>query len=256
MYLVAVHGYPLDGRMWGPIAERLERDGTCHVVAPDLRGHGASTRPAAPVHAMSLFADDLAADLPALVPAAEPFVLCGLSMGGYVLFELLRRHAALLKERLSGVVLCDTRAAADDEAGRAKRREAIEAIERNGIEAAVHAMLPKLLSARSKGTAAETLVTKMILATPPATACADLAGLAVRSEGFDVLGTLAVPVLAVVGEDDVLTPPADAEALVSACAKAPYVRLLTVPRAGHMAPLEQPDEVAAAVAALISRSRQ
>jgi len=66
-------------------------------------------------------------------------------------------------------------------------------------------MLPKLLSARSKGTAAETLVTKMILATPPATACADLAGLAVRSEGFDVLGILAVPVLVVVGEDDVLT---------------------------------------------------
>jgi len=51
--LLCIHGYPLDHRMWGPLAERLERVRSCRVVAPDLRGRGASSWPAADVHAMS-----------------------------------------------------------------------------------------------------------------------------------------------------------------------------------------------------------
>jgi pimeloyl-ACP methyl ester carboxylesterase len=256
MRLLALHGYPLDRRMWGPITAVAERGGMgaiTHVAAPDLRGRGTSRRPAAEIHAMSLFADDLAEDLPVLVPGDEPFVLCGLSMGGYVCFEFLRRHGSRVRERLVGLVLCDTRATADDEAGRAKRREAIEAIRRSGIDAAFEAMAPKLLSPKSKGRAAEDLCREMILATPPATACADLAGLAARGEGFDVLGAFDRPVLIVCGDDDVLTPVAEAEAMAEAATSAPFVRLLTVPKAGHVAPLESPDDVAAAIGDLSKR---
>ena len=253
--LLCIHGYPLDHRMWGPLAERLERVRSCRVVAPDLRGRGASSWPAADVHAMSLFADDLAADLKALVPGDAPFLLCGLSMGGYVSFEFLRRHGGKLRDRLRGLVLCDTRATGDDDAGRVKRKEAIEAIRRNGIGAAFEAMAPKLLSPKSKGTPAEALVREMILATPPATAMGDLAGLALRSDAFDVLGAFDRPVLVVCGDDDAITPVADAEAMAAACGNAPFVRLLTVPRAGHMAPLENPDEIAGAIVDLISRLR-
>jgi pimeloyl-ACP methyl ester carboxylesterase len=253
LYLLCVHGYPLDRRMWGPLAARLEADGVCRVVAPDLRGRGTSRRPAAGIHAMSLFADDLAADLPSLVPGDAPFLLCGLSMGGYVSFEFLRRHGARLKIRLRGLVLCDTRATGDDDAGRAKRKEAIEAIRRNGIDAAFEAMAPKLLSPKSKGMPAETLVREMILGIPPATAMADLAGLALRSDAFDVLGSFDRPVLVVCGEDDAITPVADAEAMVATCANAPFVRLFTTPRAGHMAPLENPGDVASAIADLAKR---
>ena len=239
--------------MWGPLAERLDRVRSCHVAAPDLRGRGRSRTPAAGVHAMSLFADDLAADLSSLVPRGAPFLLCGLSMGGYVSFEFLRRHGARFRKRLKGLVLCDTRATADDDAGRAKRKEAIEAIRKNGIDATFEAMAPKLLSPASKGAPAETLVREMILGTPPATAMADLAGLALRSDAFDVLGAFDRPVLIVCGDDDVLTPVADAEAMAAACTSAPFVRLLTVPKAGHMAPLENPDEVAGAIVDFISR---
>ncbi|HQR66581.1 MAG TPA: alpha/beta fold hydrolase [Thermoanaerobaculia bacterium] len=251
--LLCVHGYPLDRRMWGPLAGRLERGGGLRVAASDLRGRGASKRPPADVHAMSLFADDLAADLPSLVPGDGPFLLCGLSMGGYVAFEFLRRHGARLRGRLRGLVLCDTRATGDDAAGRAKRKDASEAIRRSGIGAAFEAMAPKLLSPASKGTAAEALVRDMILATPPATAMADLAGLALRSDAFDVLGSFDRPVLVVCGEDDAITPAADAEAMAAAATSAPFVRLFTVPGAGHMAPLERPDDVADAIEALISR---
>lgn len=256
MFFLAVHGYPLDRRMWGPLAVIVGRGGLgSHVrfSAPDLRGRGTSHRPAADIHTMSLLADDLADEIPALVPGDEPFILGGLSMGGYVCFEFLRRHRARFHGRLRGLVLCDTRATADDEAGRAKRREAIEAIRRGGIEAALGAMLPKLLSPRSSGTSAEALCREMILATPPETACADLAGMAARRDGFEVLAAFDRPVLILCGDDDVLTPAADAEAMAAACGNAPFVRLLTVPGAGHMAPLEQPAAVASAIGDLSRR---
>jgi len=251
--LLCVHGYPLDRRMWGPLSERLGRDGRLRVAAPDLRGRGSSRHPATGLHAMSLFANDLATDLPALVPGGAPFVLCGLSMGGYVAFEFLRRHGAGLRSRIKGLVLCDTKAAADDAAGRAKRKDAIEAIRRSGIGAAFEAMAPKLLSPSSKGAPAEALVRDMILSTPAETAMADLAGLALRSDAFDVLGGFDRPVLVVCGEDDAITPVADSEAMVAACPNAPFVRLFTVPDAGHMAPLERPDGVAEAIRDLVKR---
>ena len=171
-------------------------------------------------------------------------------MGGYVCFEILKRHGARFRGRLRGLALFDTKASADDDAGRAGRRAAIEAIRKDGIEAALSAMLPKLLARRSKGTPAEDLAKRMVLATPPATAMADLAGLAVRDEGFDVLSAWDRPLLVVVGDEDVISPPADAEAMTAVAARAPWVRLLTVPGAGHMVPLEQPDEAAAGLVSL------
>jgi len=253
MHLVALHGYPLDHRMWDPLAERAaagKLGPITSVFAPDLRGRGRSQLPAAPVHAMSLLADDVARDLDAALPAGAPFLLAGFSMGGYVCFELLKRHGARLRGRLKGLALFDTKASADDDAGRAGRKAAIEAIRKDGIEAALTAMLPKLLARGSKGTPAEDLVKRMVLATPPETAMADLAGLAVRDEGFDVLSAWDRPLLVGVGEEDAIAPPADSEAMTAVAARAPWVRLLTVPGAGHMAPLEQPDEAGAGLVSL------
>src|SRR5512135_1148368 len=253
MHLVALHGYPLDHRMWDPLAERAAagRLGPiASVFAPDLRGRGRSPHPAAALHAMSLLADDVAGDVDAALPVGAPFLLAGMSMGGYVCFEILKRHGARFRGRLAGLALFDTKASADDDAGRAGRKAAIEAIRRDGIEAALSAMLPKLLARGAKGTPAEDLVKRMVLATPPATAMADLAGLAVRDEGFEVLSAWDRPLLVAVGEEDAIAPPADAEAMTAVASRAPWVKLLTVPGAGHMVPLEQPDEAAAGLAAL------
>jgi pimeloyl-ACP methyl ester carboxylesterase len=253
MHLVALHGYPLDHRMWDPLAERAAsgRLGPItSVFAPDLRGRGRSAHPAAPLHPMSLFADDVARDVEGALPVGAPFLLAGLSMGGYVCFEFLRRHGARFRGRLKGVALFDTRASADDDAGRAGRKAAIDAIRKDGIEAALTAMLPKLFARRSKGTPAEDLARRMILATPPATAMADLAGLAVRDEGFAALAAWDRPLLVAVGDEDAITPPSDAEAMTAVASRASWVKLLSVPGAGHMLPLEQPDEAAAGLVAL------
>src|SRR5712692_2046549 len=253
MHLVAVHGYPLDHRLFGPLADAAAR-GTLgrvsSVFAPDLRGRGDSARPAAPIHSMSLLADDLADDIARTLPEREPFLLAGLSMGGYVVFEFLRRHGAhggRFPERIAGLVLLDTRATADDEEGRAKRKEAIESIRRDGISAALAAMLPKLLAKGSRGRPAEETVRAMILATPPETAMADLAGMALRSDAFDVLGSFDRPILIAVGDEDVITPESDAEAMAAAAVSAHYVEFLTIPAAGHLTPLENPEEVARAI---------
>ncbi len=253
MHLVALHGYPLDHRLWIPLGERAA-NGTLgnveSVFAPDLRGRGRSLRPVAPVHAMSLLADDVAEEIDAALPSGEPFLLAGLSMGGYVAFEIVKRHGARFRDRLRGLALFDTKASGDDAVARAGRKAAIEAIRRDGIEAALSAMLPKLLARGSKGRPAEETARAMILATPPETAAADLAGLALRDEGFDVLAGWNRPLLVVVGDEDAIAPPADSEAMTEVAGQASWVSFVTVPHAGHLVPLEQPDEAAAALVAL------
>ncbi len=251
--LVALHGYPLDHRLWDPLAALAGSGalgGIASVFAPDLRGRGSSARPSAALHAMSLLADDVADEIGTALPKDAPFLLAGLSMGGYVCFELLKRHGARFRGRVRGLALFDTKATSDDDAGRAKRKEAIDAIRKDGIAAALAAMLPKLLAKGAAGSAAEEVARRMILSTPPATAMADLAGLAVRDEGFEVLAAWDRPLLVAVGDEDAIAPPSDAEAMAAVATRAPWVKLLTVPGAGHLVPLERPEEAAAGLIAL------
>ncbi len=254
MHLVAIHGYPLDRRLWGPLTAELKKVApSLAVFAPDLRGRGTSRRPAAPVHPMSLFADDMADDIETLLPPGERFLLAGLSMGGYVVLELLRRHGARLGNRLAGLVLADTKASPDDDAGRAGRLAAAEAIREHGMAAPLGTMLPKLLGRSAFGTAAEETARAMILATPPDTARADLRGMMERDDTFAALGSFAGKVLVVVGDEDQLTPSSDAEALAEGCAETSFVRLLTIPGAGHLSVLEKPADVAEGLADLARR---
>lgn len=251
--LVALHAFPLDGRMWGAVkgaAVAGQLGDGVSVAAPDFRGRGSSGLPAEREHTMSL----LAKDAMELLRGEEPFVLTGLSMGGYVALELLARLGPEIRPRLRGVVLCDSRASADDEAGQKARAETAASIEANGMEPLFEAMLPKFLAPASRGRALEQLVRTMFLSTSPATAAADQRGMAQRADRFDVLGALAVPFLAVVGDDDPLTPPAASEAMVEAAANAPYTELLTLPGA-HLAPLEHPELFLPKLRAFLDRCR-
>jgi pimeloyl-ACP methyl ester carboxylesterase len=251
--LIALHAFPLDGRMWGLVkaaAATGQLGEGVAVTAPDFRGRGRSDLPAERVHAMSL----LAKDVLALLRDDEPLVVMGLSMGGYVALELLARLGPQLRPRLRGVVLCDSRANADDDAGKKRRADSASAIEAGGMEPLLATMLPQFLTPGSRGGALEQLIRTMFLATPSATAAADQRGMAERPDRFDVLGTLTVPLLAAVGDEDALTPPSASEELLEAAVNAPYRELLTLAGA-HLAPLEHPEEFLPKLRAFLDRCR-
>ena len=253
LHLLALHAFPLDGRMWSLVraaAAAGQLGKGVAVSTPDFRGRASSGLPADRVHGMALLAKDALAAL----PAGAPFVAMGCSMGGYVALELIARLSPELRSRFRGLVLCDSRANADDEAGKARREETATGIEAEGMEPLLSKMLPQFLAPSSRGGALEQLVRAMFLATPPATAAADQRGMAGREDRFDVLGALAVPFLAAVGEDDPLTPPSASEAMVEAAGNAPYVELLTIPGA-HLAPLEHPELFLPKLAAFLDRCR-
>ena len=96
--LLLIHAFPLDARMWGG------QMGGDHTVAPDLPGFGATAMPDAGVLTMASAAARCLEELDAA--GLNRAVVCGLSMGGYVAFELLRTAP----ERIAGLVLANTRA--------------------------------------------------------------------------------------------------------------------------------------------------
>jgi 3-oxoadipate enol-lactonase len=230
--VVFLHGFPFDRSMWSGQVERLSA--SFRVIAPDLRGHGETTATSGP-STMEEMAEDVVALLDELnVPRA---VVCGLSMGGYVALALYRTHPS----RVRALVLADTRAKADtDEARRTREANAQRALA-EGMEPMVESMLPKLLSAHTREARPETVarLREMMLGVNPEGAAAALRGMALRRDQTDLLPKLDVPVLVLVGSEDIITPPSDAEAMHALVGSS---RLQVIEGAGHVSNVERPDE--------------
>jgi pimeloyl-ACP methyl ester carboxylesterase len=230
-----VHGFPFDHTVWRHQLAALSR---WKRIAPDLRGVGGSTAPplsptVADGWSMARYADDLVAVLDALGVGAA--VVCGLSMGGYVLFELLRRHP----ERVRALILAGTRPDADS--AEAKRnREALAALaEREGQDAVAEQLLPRLVAPQTPATQPEvvTQVREMARRWSVAGLVGALRAARDRPDSTDTLRGVRVPTLVLVGSDDAVAPPSVAEAMANLVPGAHYQ---VVPAAGHLAPLEQP----------------
>jgi len=239
--LLLLHAFPLGLFMWDAQAEALAAH---RVIRFDARGFGLSDPGQGPL-TMERIADDGAALLEHLGVAKA--VVGGCSMGGYAALAFVRRHP----QRLAGLVLQDTRAGADTEEAKAGRATLAAKVLAEGASAAVSAFLPKLLGETTKRErlALVTGLEERILATSPQAIADALHGLAARPDSGPTLATVRVPTLVLVGEEDVLTPPADSEAMAAAI---PGARLEVVPRAGHLANLERPDAVNAALLAFLA----
>jgi pimeloyl-ACP methyl ester carboxylesterase len=228
-WVLFIHGFPFDRTMWrGPVTG-LRGWGR---VAPDLSGFGLSdARNQNP--SIADYADDIAATMEAWnIDAA---VMCGLSMGGYVAFELWRRH----QRQVRGLILTSTRAEADTDAGKRQRGITIQAVREQGTSALVEGMLPKLLTADTlrEQPAIVSQVRSMILDTTPDAAISALAAMRERADSTDLLGGITVPALVIGGAEDSFTP---ADGQREMAGKIPGARLEIIPRAAHMVPLEQP----------------
>jgi pimeloyl-ACP methyl ester carboxylesterase len=199
-------------------------------IAPDLRGIGESDAPA-DGYSMAAYADDLAALLDRL--RAPKAVVAGLSMGGYIAFELLRRHRA----RVAGLILCDTKAEADTESGRRAREEMADLARARGAEAIADQMLPRLLGRTTQQTQPQLVqqVREMILRVPTAGLVGALQAMRDRPDSTPLLAGIDVPTLVMVGQEDELTTPAQARQLAAAI---PGAGMTTIAGAGHVPPLE------------------
>ncbi len=240
--LLFIHGYPLDHTLWDHQLAHLEG---WMRIAPDLRGMGQSDAPDLG-YSMATYADDLLALLSAL--GVERVVLCGLSMGGYIAFEMLRRA----RERVRGLVLMDTQAEADTTEGRKSRDLAAAYARDGGAEAIADLMLPRVLAqttAKENPALAEQ-VRKQMAATPVAGILGALGALKDRPDSVSLLPTLeGIPVLVVVGEDDQITPLASAQTMADAI---PGARMWVAPGAGHLPPLERPEATTATLAEFLA----
>jgi len=228
-----VHGYPLDRTLW--TAQLSALDGY-RVIAPDLRGLGLSDAPDLG-YSMPTYADDLAALLEAL--QVDEVVLVGLSMGGYVAFEFLRRH----RERVRALVLLDTRADADAPDARRARDQQLSMARELGAAAIAEQMLPRLLAPGAAQRIPQVVerVRGMMLAAPVAGIAGAIAAMRDRSDAAALLATLDdLPTMVVVGEEDAITPVDLARAMASTI---PGARLEVIAGAGHLPPLETPAAV-------------
>jgi pimeloyl-ACP methyl ester carboxylesterase len=241
MPLVLLHAFPYDRRMWAPQRETFAKH--CRVLTPDLPGFGQS--PDLPDVSIDRMADDVVGCLDR-ARITEPAVIGGLSMGGYVALAFARKYPA----RLKGLILADTRAEPDDDAGRANRDKAIAAVRADGPVAFAEAQLPKQLGPTTQRDRPNVVAFARTIATAQRTdgIVAALAALRDRPDAKLGLNQIRVPTLIIVGEEDAITPPAMAETLRNGITGSKLVR---IPMAGHLSNLEQPDAFNAAVRAFL-----
>lgn len=229
--VLLMHGFPLSGAMWEPVAERL-RD-RFRLIIPDLRGHGGSG--ASEDAGMEQYAADLTGLLDE-IGEGRPVVLVGHSMGGYIGFEVFRR----IPEKVRALVLVNTRASADSEEAVRGRHETADRVLRDGTEFLAAQMVQKLFAAEAPQEL-RLRWRELMAATSPLGAAAALRAMARRPDSSETLRKIDRPMLVVTGQEDTIIPVAEAQRMHQLASDS---RLEIIPGAGHMVPVEKPAELA------------
>jgi pimeloyl-ACP methyl ester carboxylesterase len=230
--VVLLHPFPANHELWLPAAQQL----TPHyrVILPDLRGHGDSGVGEGPA-TMPKHAADISRVLDDAKVGGAAFA--GVSIGGYVLFEFWRRN----RDRVSALALIDTKAAPDTpEARKGRLQSAADVLER-GVEPFIESMLPKLLGETTRHSRPDLVeaARKMMLKMSPEDISLVLKGMAERPDSVPTLKTITVPTLILAGDQDTLTPVADAELMKQNISGS---EMKVISRAGHYAAWEKSEE--------------
>lgn len=243
--MVLLHAFPLGSEQWLP--QLAKPPVGWRLVAPDLRGLGGTALVGDPA---SVSIDTYAADVLDLmahldIPRAT---IVGLSMGGYVALAMLARDA----QRISGLVLADTRATADGAEGRAARDRMIELVRREGSPGVAGEMITKLLGETTRAQQPDLIdaVVKLIETNGPDGVEAAIRAMKDRPDRTPLLATIVFPTVVICGDEDVVTPPAECEAMSR---QIPGARFVRVPGAGHLSNLEAPAAFSEALA-LVTRT--
>lgn len=227
--LVLLHAFPYDSRMFADQVSGL--GDVANVLTPDLPGFG--TEPVISGVTLEQIADRTATLLDRHGIAKA--VIGGVSMGGYAAMAFARKYP----QRLSGLILADTRSEPDDEAAKGNRGKAIDLVRQQGVAAFIETQIPKLISPASQSDQPQFAdgVRSLAKRQSPEGVCEALAMLRDRPDASPGLAKITCPTLIVVGEEDAITPPALAEAMKAIIQHATLVK---IPKAGHLANWERP----------------
>jgi pimeloyl-ACP methyl ester carboxylesterase len=236
--VLLLHGFPLDHSMWN--AQIQELAGPYRVIAPDLCGFGQSEVHTGTV-TMTRHAEDLS-DLLTALEVEEPVTVCGLSMGGYIALAFWQ----YFRHQLGALILCDTRAAADTVEALDRRFRLADIVLEHGTQAVSEAMIPQLFAVETLESQPAIVdhVRQVIDRSEPEGVAAALRGMAARRDMTARLTEITQPALLVVGSEDQITPVAEMRSMAEAL---PAGRLSVIAGAGHMAPMERPADVNAAI---------
>jgi len=242
--LVWLHAFPLSADQWLPQLHRVPPG--WRFIAPDLRGFRGAGPAFEDTGLGRQTIDDHAADVLDLMTHLEidAAKIGGLSMGGYVALAIVHRAP----ERVKGLVLASTRAAADSPRGKLNRAAMLERLAGDGVRAIADDMVPKLLGETTRREQPDLVdaVTRMIVTNSAEGIAAAVRAMRDRPDSTALLGHLPGPVTIVHGDEDVLIPVEEAQAMHRAV---PGSRLVVLPGVGHLSNLESPNGFSAAVAA-------
>lgn len=242
--VVFLHAFPLNGGMWAAQAQALA--GRARRLSFDVRGFGRS-----PLSPTPFLFEHLVDDLLALLDARgiERALLVGSSMGGYVAL----RAAERAPERVAGLLLAGTQAAADANAAKLKRAGGVRQLLAGGVDAYVEDFLKGALSPETHRGRAPVVgeARRIIGESSPSALVHGLVALATRTDTTEALPSFAAPTRVVVGADDGITPPAVAEKLARAI---PGADLHVLPGAGHLVSLELPERFNELLTELVDRA--
>lgn len=191
-------------------------------------------------HARGTTIPEIAAQI--LAAAPPRFALCGLSMGGYIAFEIMRQAP----ERVERLALLDTTAANDAPEGRARRLVNMQKTADGQYEAVMEALWSILVDpSRLQDEKLRAEVVGMMREVGAETFLRQQGAILERIDSRPHLGAIACKTLVLVGETDALTPVAAAREMAEGIVGA---KLVIVPECGHMATMERPEAVNAALA--------
>ncbi len=231
--VILLHPFPVCHEFWIPVAELLSS--RYFLIMPDLRGHGDSGLGDSPA-SMARHAKDVARVMSAAGVGRAAVV--GISIGGYVTFELWRQ----ISERISALVLCNTKAGPDSPEVRTGRLQAAEDVLRKGTEVFFEGLLQKLLGESTRRSRPDLVegALRMMRKMSPEDVAAVQRGMADRADSISIAQTIHVPTLIITSDEDTLTGVPEAEVMKQNIRGS---QMKVVAKAGHYSPWEQPEEV-------------
>lgn len=231
--LVFIHGFPYDHSMWEGQIELLKDNYFC--VAYDIRGLGESSLGDGQ-YTMEAYVDDLFSIIKDL-QLNKP-ILCALSMGGYITLRAVEKAQDLF----SGLILCDTKSEADDDAAKLKRAAGISQIDKGDFVKFIDSFVTNCFAEETPVEDEEIFLSTLSKSHKhnPVGVKGAIIAIMSRTDTTSFLPKIKIPTLVLCGSFDKLTPPIGMRSLAEKIRDSEFA---VIPRAGHMTPLENPKNV-------------